>query len=89
MYDYVFVNEKGQEIRLNLMQNIEINFKRNEGLSKFEIAGVGGRVLTVDLKEMIGTHHQLGKCKMIKERSKTIKKSYQYIVWIVNISDPD
>ena len=35
LYDYIFVNEKGQEIRLNLMQNIEINFKRNEGLSKF------------------------------------------------------
>lgn len=89
LYDYIFINEKGLESRLNLTQNIEINFKRKEGLCKFEIAGVGGRVLTVDLKEMSATHHQLGKCKMIKERSKTIRKNYQYWMWIVNISDPD
>lgn len=49
-----------------MTQNIEINSKKIEGLSKFEIAGVGGRVLTVDLKEMIGTHNQLGKCKLVK-----------------------
>ena len=35
LYDYAFLNDKGQQIRLNLTQNIEINFKRNEGLSKF------------------------------------------------------
>jgi hypothetical protein len=38
---------------------------------------------------MSATHHQLGKCRMIKERSKTIRKNYQYWMWIVNISDPD
>jgi hypothetical protein len=25
----------------------------------------------------------------MKERSKTIKKNSQYLIWIVNISDPD
>ena len=35
LYDYSFINEKGQEIRLNMCQNIEINFKRNQGLVKF------------------------------------------------------
>jgi hypothetical protein len=89
LYDYAFINEKGQEIKLNLIQNIEINFKRNEGLAKFEIAGNSGRVLSLDLKEMAANHHQLGKCKIVKERSKMIKKNHQYMVWIVNISDPD
>ena len=89
LYDYMFINEKGQEIKLNLTQNIEINFKRNERLSKFEIAGVSGRVLNIDLKEMVANHHQLGKCKIAREISKTIKKNHQYMMWIVNISDPD
>jgi len=43
----------------------------------------------VDLKEMTATHQQLGKCKIIKEKSKIIKKNHQYLMWIVNISDPD
>jgi hypothetical protein len=89
LFDYTLINEKNQEIKLNLIQNIEINFKRNQGLSKYEIAGDGGRVLTVDLKDMSATHHQLGKCKMVKEKSKSIKKNNQYWIWIVNISDPD
>lgn len=83
------MNDKGQELKLNLTQNIEINFKKNEGLSKFEIAGTNGRVLGIDLKEMNASHHQLGKCKVTRERSKSIKKNHQYMIWIVNISDPD
>lgn len=74
---------------MNLTQNIEINFKRNQGLDKFQIAGAAGRVLSVDLKEMTASHNQLGKCRVLKKKSKTIRKNHKYIVWIVNISDPD
>ena len=56
---------------------------------KFEVAGIAGRVLSIDLKEMVATHHQLGKCRIVRERSKTIKKNHQYLMWIVNISDTD
>lgn len=38
---------------------------------------------------MVASHNQLGKCKIVRERSKTIRKNHQYLVWIVNISDPD
>ena len=46
-------------------------------------------MLTVDLKEMVATHHQLGKCRILRHRSQTIRKNHQYVMWIVNISDPD
>ncbi len=46
-------------------------------------------MLSIDLKEMVASHNQLGKCRIVRERSKTIKKNHQYLVWIVNISDPD
>jgi len=56
---------------------------------KFEIAGIEGRVLTVDLKDWSASHPQLGKCKIMKRKSRTIKKHHQYMLWIVNISDPE
>ena len=89
LYDYILVNEKGQEVRLNSIQNIEMNYKRNLKLQKFEIGGLCGKILNIDLKETVADHPQFGKCSIHREKSKLLKKNYQYYVWIVNISEPD
>jgi hypothetical protein len=89
LYDYILINEKGQEVGLNLFQNIEINYKRNQKHQKFEIGGLCGKILNIDFKEMVVNHPQLGRCSIHREKSKLLKKNYQYYVWIVNISEPD
>ena len=64
-----------------------MNYKRNKNLQKFEIGGTQGRILNIDFKAMTVNHYELGKCTIEKEKSRLLKKNYQYYVWIVNISD--
>jgi hypothetical protein len=41
---------------------------------KFEISGSSGRVLLIDISNMIAEHSTLGTCKIIQTKSKMLKK---------------
>ena len=64
-----------------------MNIRKSMELERFQIGGNSGKVLTIDLKEMVSQHPTLGKCKINALRGKTLKRNKQYLVWTVYISD--
>jgi hypothetical protein len=57
------------------------------GFDVFEIGGAAGKVLTVNLKEMMSDHPTLGKCKIGSFKTKTLKRNKEYLIWAVDIAD--
>jgi len=87
LYDYTFVSEQGIELKLNWLQNLEINVRKAIGFDVFEIGGTAGKVLTVNLKDMVSEHPTLGKCKILNIKTKSLKRNKEYIIWTVDIAD--
>ncbi len=50
LYDYTIVSDQGVELKLNWIQNLEINVRKTMNFDVFEIGGNAGKVLTINLK---------------------------------------